>query len=176
MAVPFRFGCTKREGLREPPESAYGVPPHGAGVAVPRTLNATRKGGRRVRSRAPTSLSALKLGGLAGCVNGAGAGAPTRCGPTIISGPGPPEPLGDSAGQVDVGSVPLLPGSIPSVEPRAISVRFPRRSQAVHQSGAFAAKHRHIAINDAPYEHVIHARVLMRELVAEVNDAPRLGD
>jgi len=46
-------------------------------------------------------------------------------------------------------------------------VRFPCRAQTVHQRCTFAAKHRHIVIDEAPHKHVIHARVLMRELVAE---------
>ena len=52
--------------------------------------------------------------------------------------------------------------------------RFPCRAQTVHQRSTFAAKHRHIAIDEAPHKHVIHALVLMRELIAEVNDPPRL--
>ena len=46
-------------------------------------------------------------------------------------------------------------------------VRFPCRAQTVHQRRTFAAKHRRIAIDEAPHKHVIHARVLMRELVTE---------
>ena len=89
-----------------------------------------------MRSRAPTSLSALKLGGLAECVNGARragrtriAKRPVRCeaaarrGPSVIWGPRSPQQQGETADPVDVEDVqlhPLATGSCISRPPNGV--------------------------------------------------------
>jgi len=47
---------------------------------------------------------------------------------------------------------------------------------AFHKSRAFPAKDRNVRLDDCPDQRVIYRRVFVRQLVSEIDDAPRSSD
>jgi hypothetical protein len=51
---------------------------------------------------------------------------------------------------------------------------IPSEFKPFHQLLALASQHGHVAVGNCPDDWISHARIAMRQLIAEINDSPGL--